>query len=62
MALETSDMSLALRSEDGWIFAADRAVDTVWRRGQRVVRHGRHIARESIERRYLASLRRLMAA
>ncbi|MGH7076637.1 MAG: formimidoylglutamate deiminase, partial [Acetobacteraceae bacterium] len=66
LALDTKGMSLALRGEDGWldgwIFAADRAIDTVWRRGRPVVRHGRHIARESIERRYLASLRRLMAA
>lgn len=66
VALDTRDMSLALRNDDGWldgwIFSADRAVDTVWRRGRAVVRQGRHLARESIERRYLASLRRLLAA
>jgi formiminoglutamate deiminase len=46
---------------DGWIFAADRAVDTVWRRGKPVVRAGRHIARDDIARRYRVTVRRLMA-
>ena len=46
---------------DGWIFAADGAVDTVWRRGKSVVRDGRHVGREEIARRYCATVQRLMA-
>jgi formiminoglutamate deiminase len=47
---------------DGWIFAAGRgAVDGVWRRGEQVVRQGRHRAREPIIARYASVLHRLMA-
>ena len=66
VALDASHMSLAWRSGDGWldgwIFATDGAVDTVWRRGEAVVRDGRHVGRAAIEQRYVATLRRLMAA
>jgi formimidoylglutamate deiminase len=38
---------------DGWIFAADdRVVKDVWSAGRRVVRDGRHVARDAIEKRY----------
>ncbi len=47
---------------DGWIFAArGGAVDCVWRRGQRLVTGGIHVARDSIAARYgevLAKLKR----
>jgi formimidoylglutamate deiminase len=66
VALDATNMSLAFRNGDGWldgwVFAAERAVDTVWRRGEAVVQGGRHVGREAIEHRYLMTLRRLMAA
>jgi formiminoglutamate deiminase len=66
VALDATNMSLAFRSGDGWldgwVFATERAVDTVWRRGDVVVQGGRHVGREAIERRYLMTLRRLWAA
>jgi formiminoglutamate deiminase len=65
VALNAGHMSLAWRSGDGWldgwIFATEGAVDTVWRRGEAVVQGGRHIARDAIERRYRATLRRLIS-
>ncbi|HEY5290146.1 MAG TPA: formimidoylglutamate deiminase [Caulobacteraceae bacterium] len=46
---------------DGWIFAAGReAVDTVWRRGVRVVEDGRHVRAEAIGRKYRATLERIL--
>lgn len=43
---------------DSWIFAAGRrGIDCVWRRGNKVVRRGAHVAREEIVGRY----RRVMA-
>jgi formiminoglutamate deiminase len=46
---------------DGWIFAADnRCVETVWRRGERVVEHGRHSDAEAIGAAYTATLRKLL--
>lgn len=46
---------------DGWIFAAGRAaIDTVWRRGVKVVSGGRHHAREAVAARYGACLARLL--
>jgi formimidoylglutamate deiminase len=65
VALDASHVSLAGRHAngwlDGWIFAAPAAIDTVWRRGRAVVRQGRHIGRERIERAYRIALTRLMA-
>ena len=65
VALDASHAAFAGRGGDGWldgwIFAAGGAVDTVWRRGEAVVRNGKHVAREPIERRYRATLRRLLA-
>lgn len=47
---------------DGWIFAGDaRCVETVWRRGERVVEHGLHRDAEAIGEAYAATLRRLLA-
>jgi formiminoglutamate deiminase len=66
VALDASHPSLAGRNGDGWldgwIFATAGGVDTVWRRGSKVVRDGRHIARTRIERAYRTTLDRLMAA
>ena len=48
---------------DAWIFAArGGAVDTVWRRGVRVVEAGRHVRAEAIAARYRATLARVAAA
>jgi formiminoglutamate deiminase len=47
---------------DSWIFArADDLVREVWSAGRRVVRHGRHVARDPIEREYRGALRALLA-
>ena len=65
IALDASHPSLAGRSGDGWldgwVFATDRAIDTVWRRGKAVVRQGRHVAHAAIVAAYGARIRRLMA-
>ena len=46
---------------DGWIFAAGRAaIDSVWRRGQRIVAAGQHVARPAITARYRRTLARLL--
>ncbi len=46
---------------DGWIFAARRgAVDTVWRRGRKLVSGGRNHARDAIVARYRATLTGLL--
>lgn len=57
---------VALRGEgegdailDHWIFARGD-VDAVWRGGRQVVREGRHVARDAIERRFTAALGRLL--
>ncbi len=48
---------------DGWIFAArGGAVDTVWRRGVKVVEAGRHVRGEVIAARYRATLARVLTA
>jgi formiminoglutamate deiminase len=48
---------------DGWIFAARRGVvESVWRRGRKVVAEGRHVAAGPILERYRIVLRRLLAA
>lgn len=46
---------------DGLVFAAGRTgIDSVWRRGRKLVEHGRHVARERIAARYATVLRRLL--
>lgn len=47
---------------DGFLFAAGRgAIDTVWRRGEAVVRGGRHRARDVVAARYRRGLAALLA-
>ncbi len=47
---------------DGWIFAArGGAVDTVWRRGEKVVVAGRHIRDEAIGEAFRQTLQRILA-
>ncbi|MBJ7418497.1 MAG: formimidoylglutamate deiminase, partial [Niveispirillum sp.] len=41
---------------DGFIFAGQRMVDGVWRRGRRVVSGGRHIVRDAVAARYRLAL------
>ncbi len=48
---------------DAWIFAArGGAVESVWRRGRKVVESGRHINRDAIARAYRRTLSRLLSA
>lgn len=63
IALAAPDGSAPLedRALDHWIFVAgDQSIDAVWRRGRQVVRDGRHIARQSIVRRYVETLSRVL--
>ena len=63
VSLDAGHPSLAGRSLDGWldgwVFAADRAIDGVWRRGRAVVRGGRHVGRAAIVREYAQRIGRL---
>jgi len=66
VCLNSNSPALAGRSGDAlidsWIFAArGGAVDCVWRRGRKIVRQGRHIARDSIATRYSGTLARVLA-
>ena len=46
---------------DAWIFAARAsAVDCVWRQGRKIVRHGRHRARDEIVERYKLALTKMV--
>jgi len=48
---------------DGWIFAARcGAIDGVWVRGRMMVKAGRHVARETLERRFRLVLERCQAS
>ena len=47
---------------DGWIFASGAAVDCVWVAGRKQVEGGRHMARETIGRRFTATMRALAEA
>jgi formimidoylglutamate deiminase len=48
---------------DAWIFAgSDKMVREVWAAGRHVVQGGRHVAHETITRRYAATLQRLRDA
>jgi formiminoglutamate deiminase len=63
--LDPEHPALLARSGDGWldswIFAADRgAIREVWAGGRRVVADGRHVAQETIRRRYAAVMRALL--
>ncbi len=64
VTLATDHISMASRTDDilldGWIFAARcGAIDGVWARGRKVVAGGRHVARETLERRFRTVLERL---
>lgn len=61
VSLDTSGVAFAGRSGDAvidsWIFGAPTgSISSVWRAGQEVVKHGRHIARDAIEARYRKAL------
>jgi formimidoylglutamate deiminase len=67
VSLNAHDVALAGRSGDAlldsWIFGAGRSlVDCVWARGRKVVRDGRHHARETIALRFRQRLEGLLAA
>lgn len=64
LALETSDLRLeGLAGDqllDAFAFAGrDGLVSNLWSAGRHIVRGGRHIARESVETRFRATMRRL---
>ncbi|MCB1397706.1 MAG: formimidoylglutamate deiminase [Rhodobacter sp.] len=66
LALDTTGVDLEGRQGDAlldaWIFASDdRAVSEVWSAGRHLVTAGRHVARDGIEARYRAVMRRLKA-
>jgi formiminoglutamate deiminase len=67
VGLNSNHPALAGRSGeallDSWIFAArGGAIDCVWRRGQKVVADGRHVAREIIAERYRGILAHVLAS
>jgi formiminoglutamate deiminase len=62
--LDATHASLVGRSGDSlldsWIFGTRSSpIDGVWRHGRRIVRNGRHVARDAIEARYRAAVQRL---
>jgi formiminoglutamate deiminase len=63
VSFPTAQEAYAGRSGDAWldsrIFAAG-PIEHVWRRGRRVVEHGRHHARERIAARYRSTLNHLL--
>lgn len=66
ISLDLGHPSLAGKRDDelldAYIFAAGRsAIDCVWRRGEKLVRQGRHKYRRDIVERYVATLERLTA-
>ncbi len=66
VGLNAGHPSLTSRSGDalldGWIFAArGGAVDCVWRHGAKVVSGGRHLARDTIAKRYRETLAKVLA-
>jgi formimidoylglutamate deiminase len=67
VSLDAHDVALTGRSGDAildsWIFGAGRSlVDCVWARGRKVVKDGRHHARETIALRFRQTLEGLLAA
>lgn len=66
VTLDTSHPSLVDRADrdllDSWIFAAGRgAIDSVWRRGEKLVSSGRHRLRQKVEERYRKVMKSLMS-
>ena len=67
VSLDAQNVALAGRAGDAildsWIFGAGRSlVDCVWARGTKVVRNGRHHARETVALRFRQILQGLLAA
>lgn len=67
LALEVSDLRLeGLEGDqllDAFVFAGrDGLVGDLWSAGRHIVRQGRHVARETVEARFRATMRRLRAA
>jgi formiminoglutamate deiminase len=67
VSLDAQHVGLAGRSGDAildsWIFGAGRSlVDCVWARGRRVVKDGRHHARETVAQRFRQTLEGLLTA
>jgi formimidoylglutamate deiminase len=67
VALDMSAVDLEGRQGDAildaWIFAGDdRMVAEVWSAGRHVVKAGRHVARDTVEARYRAVMRRLVGS
>ncbi|MDX5350046.1 MAG: formimidoylglutamate deiminase [Paracoccaceae bacterium] len=67
LALDTADLRLeGMQGDqvlDGFIFAGrDGLVSDLWSAGRHIVQGGRHIARDSIEARFRATMRRLREA
>ena len=67
VSLDAGHVSLAGRFGDAildsWIFGAGRSlVDCVWARGRKVVRNGRHHARETIALRFRRAMEGLLLA
>lgn len=48
---------------DSWVFAArNGCIDTVWKRGRKLVSGGRHVRSVDVTARYLKVIDRIMAA
>lgn len=67
VSLDTKHPALACRSEDrlldSWVFAVrSGAVDSVWRRGRKLVSGGHHMRKEIIARNFHQALSRLLGA
>lgn len=67
VSLDAQHVGLACRSGDAildsWIFGAGRSlVDCVWARGRRIVKDGRHHARETVAQRFRQTLEGLLTA
>jgi formimidoylglutamate deiminase len=66
VTLDLDHLALHGRSEDqlldSWIFAArNGCIDTVWKRGRKLVSGGQHIDRAGVTRRYLQVVDRILA-
>ena len=67
VTLDTTHPAIHFRNGDqlldGWIFAArNNCIDTVWKRGRKLVSGGQHRDRASVTARYLKTIGRIMAA
>jgi len=67
VTLSADDPALCHRDADalldGWIFTdGDRAVDTVWCLGRKVVENGRHVQREAIQKSFAATIAKVLGS